>query len=168
MYDRYAGGDPQVLQLWRRGHLSKACPKPPKERETGRREQSGGRGRGRRGHKGGIGGGYQAHQMIDPQVEEKSVLTEEENELFEMLKRKQGMIGHGGKKSMTDEISTSDSKDSGASRHVIGVSSEITSFTHLTPPESIQTADGTSQPMVGKGELYREGDKSETWDWHVA
>jgi hypothetical protein len=41
--------------------------------------------------------------------------------------------------------------DSCASRHVIEASSEFTSYTHLTPPESIQIADGTSQPMVGKG-----------------
>jgi hypothetical protein len=28
---------------------------------------------------------------------------------------------------------------------------EFSSYTHLTMPESIQTADGTAQPLVGKG-----------------
>jgi hypothetical protein len=34
---------------------------------------------------------------------------------------------------------------------VTGASSEFTSYTHLTPPESIQIVDDTSQPVVGKG-----------------
>ena len=125
--------------------------------------------------------------MVDPHVEEETGFTEEEHELFEMLKRKQRIAGDGGKKAMTDETSTYDPKgnfatfahsatgthsatgiahalasipptrslnwiiDSGASRHVTGASSEFTSYTHLTPPESIQTADGTAQPVVGKG-----------------
>ena len=40
--------------------------------------------------------------------------------------------------------------DSGASRHVTGTASEFSSYTHLAVPESIQTADGTAQPVVGK------------------
>ena len=41
--------------------------------------------------------------------------------------------------------------DSGASRHVTGNASEFSSYTHLASPDSIQTADGTFQPVVGKG-----------------
>jgi hypothetical protein len=52
-------------------------------------------------------------------------------------------------------ISTSRSPDwivdSGASRHVTGAAREFSSYTHLTAPESIQTADGTAQPVIGKG-----------------
>jgi hypothetical protein len=52
-------------------------------------------------------------------------------------------------------ISTSRSPDwivdSGASRHVTGAAREFSSYTHLTVPESIQTADGTAQPVIGKG-----------------
>jgi GAG-pre-integrase domain len=41
--------------------------------------------------------------------------------------------------------------DSGASRHVTGAAREFSSYTHLAVPESIQTADGTAQPVIGKG-----------------
>jgi hypothetical protein len=41
--------------------------------------------------------------------------------------------------------------DSGASRHVTGVAREFSSYTHLAVPESIQTADGTAQTVIGKG-----------------
>jgi hypothetical protein len=41
--------------------------------------------------------------------------------------------------------------DSGASRHVTGAARKFSSYTHLTFPESIQTADGTAQPVIGKG-----------------
>ena len=41
--------------------------------------------------------------------------------------------------------------DSGASRHVTGNASELSSYTHLTMPKSIQIADGTTQPVVGIG-----------------
>jgi GAG-pre-integrase domain len=40
--------------------------------------------------------------------------------------------------------------DSGASRHVIGNACEFSSYTHLAMPESIQTAFGTTQHVVGK------------------
>jgi hypothetical protein len=33
---------------------------------------------------------------------------------------------------------------------VTGASSEFTSYTHFTPPESILIADGTSQSVIGK------------------
>jgi hypothetical protein len=52
-------------------------------------------------------------------------------------------------------ISTSRSPDwimdFGASRHMTGVAREFSSYTHLTAPESIQTADGTAQLVIGKG-----------------
>jgi hypothetical protein len=55
-------------------------------------------------------------------------------------------------------ISTQNSKrnwilDSGASRHVTGMSSEFTSYTPYlySHKETIQTADGTSQPIKGVG-----------------
>jgi hypothetical protein len=41
--------------------------------------------------------------------------------------------------------------DSGASRHVTGAAGEFPSCSRLTVSESIQTADGTSQLVVGKG-----------------
>jgi Integrase core domain/GAG-pre-integrase domain len=41
--------------------------------------------------------------------------------------------------------------DSGASRHVTGVAREFSSYTHLAVPESIQTADGMAQTVIGKG-----------------
>jgi Retrotransposon gag protein/Zinc knuckle len=41
--------------------------------------------------------------------------------------------------------------DSGASQHVTGATREFSSYTHLAVPESIQTADGTAQPVIGKG-----------------
>ena len=41
--------------------------------------------------------------------------------------------------------------DSCASRHVTGNASKFSSYTHLAIPESIQTADGTTQPVVGIG-----------------
>ena len=92
------------------GHLSKVCPKPPRERETDGRGQPGGRGRGCGGRRGGRGGGYRANLMVDPHVEEETGFTAEEHELFEMLKKKQRMTGDGGKNVMTDETSTSDTR----------------------------------------------------------
>jgi hypothetical protein len=41
--------------------------------------------------------------------------------------------------------------DSGASRHVTGAAREFSSYTHLAVPKSIQTPDGTAQPVIGKG-----------------
>jgi Zinc knuckle len=41
--------------------------------------------------------------------------------------------------------------DSGASRHVTGATREFSSYTHLAVLESIQTAYGTAQPVIGKG-----------------
>jgi hypothetical protein len=41
--------------------------------------------------------------------------------------------------------------DSGASRHVTGAAREFSSYTHLAVPKSIQTADGTAQPVIDKG-----------------
>jgi hypothetical protein len=41
--------------------------------------------------------------------------------------------------------------DSGASRHVTGATREFLSYTHLVVPESIQTAYGTTQLIIGKG-----------------
>jgi hypothetical protein len=41
--------------------------------------------------------------------------------------------------------------DSGASQHVTGVVGEFSSYTCLVVPENIQTADGTTRPVVGKG-----------------
>ncbi|XP_078162734.1 uncharacterized protein LOC144557937 [Carex rostrata] len=52
--------------------------------------------------------------------------------------------------------------DSGASRHVTGAVGEFSSYTRLAVPESIQTADGTAQPVVG--DLPREGDRQAAWD----
>jgi hypothetical protein len=40
--------------------------------------------------------------------------------------------------------------NSGVSRHVIGAAGEFSSYPRLAVSESIQTADGTAQPVVGK------------------
>jgi hypothetical protein len=40
--------------------------------------------------------------------------------------------------------------DSSASRYIISNAREFSSYTRLTMPGSIQTADGTTQPVVGK------------------
>jgi hypothetical protein len=41
--------------------------------------------------------------------------------------------------------------DSGASRHVTGVVGEFSSYSHLAVPKSIQTTNGTTQSVIGKG-----------------
>jgi hypothetical protein len=41
--------------------------------------------------------------------------------------------------------------DSGASRHMTGAAGEFCSYSRLAVSESIQTTDGTAQPVVGKG-----------------
>jgi hypothetical protein len=41
--------------------------------------------------------------------------------------------------------------DSGASRHVISAVGEFSSYSRLTVPKSIQTADGTAQSVISKG-----------------
>ncbi|XP_078152938.1 uncharacterized protein LOC144548118 [Carex rostrata] len=55
--------------------------------------------------------------------------------------------------------------DSSASRHVTGAAGEFSSYTRLAVPENIQTADGTTQPVVG--DLPREGDRQDTWDGYM-
>jgi hypothetical protein len=44
--------------------------------------------------------------MVEPQIEEKTCFTAKEYALFEMLKRKQKMIGDVGKNKVIDETST--------------------------------------------------------------
>ncbi|KAF9667772.1 hypothetical protein SADUNF_Sadunf15G0058200 [Salix dunnii] len=60
--------------------------------------------------------------------------------------------------------------DSSASRHVTGTTSEFSSYSHLTVLESIQTADGTAQPVVGKGTVIflekGSGRRLGTGTWH--
>jgi Zinc knuckle len=58
------------------GHLKQACPKPPKERDAGGREQSGSRGRDCGGRRGGREGN-QAHLMVAEEEEAVEDLTEE-------------------------------------------------------------------------------------------
>jgi Zinc knuckle len=86
-------------------HLSKACPKLPKERETCWRGQTGGRGRGsRRGGR----GDYQANLTVaEGERETGVVFTEDDKMLFEILRRKHIAAGNGDKKSVTEEASTS-------------------------------------------------------------
>jgi hypothetical protein len=62
-------------------HLRKVCSKPPNERETGRRGQTGGR-EGRRGGR----GGYQANLTVAKKEEAGVDLTEEDKIFFEILK----------------------------------------------------------------------------------
>lgn len=165
------------------GHLKQTCTKPPKERNSGGRGQTGGRGRGRGGRRGGGRGGYRANLMVaDDEGEADVIFTDEDHELLEMLKRKQRVAVDGDRKGASEDASTSSRGnfasyahsakgthdthalasistsrspewivDSGASRHVTGTASEFSSYNHLAVPESIQTADGTAQPVVGKG-----------------
>jgi hypothetical protein len=77
------------------GHLSKSCPKPPKERETRGRGQIGGRDRGRRARRGGRGD-YRANLTVaEGEGEVKVVFTEEDKMLFEILRWKQITAGNG-------------------------------------------------------------------------
>ncbi|XP_020597465.1 uncharacterized protein LOC110037215 isoform X2 [Phalaenopsis equestris] len=57
--------------------------------------------------------------------------------------------------------------DFAASRHVTGNAGEFPTSTRLAVPESIQTAVGTTQLMVDKGDLSIKGNWPETWDRHV-
>jgi hypothetical protein len=43
--------------------------------------------------------------------------------------------------------------DSGSSRHVTDAAKEFSSYSRLAVPESIQTADGMTQSVVGKGTI---------------
>jgi Zinc knuckle len=89
------------------GHLKQFCSKPPKERNLGGRDQSGGRGRGRGGRRGGRGG-YQAPLTVaEGESEETVVFTEEDHEFLKMLKRKQKAASEG--KRVLDDASTSTS-----------------------------------------------------------
>jgi hypothetical protein len=82
-----------VLQLRRMSHLSKACPKPPRERET-----SGGRRGGR---------DYRANLTVAEGEKAGVVFTEEDKISFEILRRKKIAAGNGDKKSVSKETSTS-------------------------------------------------------------
>jgi Zinc knuckle len=158
------------------GHLKSACTRPPKVKNLGGHGQSRGRGRGRRG---GGRGGYRANLMVAEEKEEEGEreedLSAEDQELLrqysQLLRRTQG--GAVGDASTSGNIvsyahpaiGTCDTHivasipiirspwivDSGASRHVTGTAGEFSSYTHLAVPESIQTADGTAQSVVGKG-----------------
>jgi hypothetical protein len=158
------------------GDLKSACTRPPKVKNLGGRGQSGGRGRGRRG--GGIGG-YRANLMVAEEEEEEGEreedLSAEDQELLrqysQLLRRRQGGAVRDASTSgniasyahsttgicdthTLASIPTIRSPwivDSGASRHVTGTAGEFSFYTHLAVPESIQKADGTAQPVVGKG-----------------
>ncbi|KAJ9550922.1 hypothetical protein OSB04_014967 [Centaurea solstitialis] len=160
------------------GHLCRACPKPPRERETGGR----GRGRGgRRGGRGGSFGGYRANLTMSDREENAYSTSPTESMEQEVLEiwRKMKLARDDNKKATSVGASTPSSSrgnmatyantcthalasiptvrasewiiDSGATRHVTGAHDEFLTYSHLAVPESIQTADGTSQPVVGKG-----------------
>lgn len=166
------------------GHLSRACPKPPKEREFGRRGQFSGRGRGRGGRREGRGsaiGGNRANLSVS---EEDSYQTpsSEELEMLEVWRRMR--IASNEDKKVSDDGGVASTKgniasyahtdtgthvhalasipslrtsdwiiDSGASRHVTGAQNEFLTYTHMVTPESIQIADGTTQPVIGRGSV---------------
>ncbi|XP_020240779.1 uncharacterized protein LOC109819453 [Asparagus officinalis] len=167
------------------GHLRHACTKPPKEGDSGGRVQFGGRGRGRGGRRGERGAGNRANMMVAEEGEAtEMVFTEEDHMLLEILRRKQRVAGDGDRRSGTEETSKGNSAtyahpikctddihalasmspdrssewivDSGASRHVTGNASEFSSA------DSIQTADGTFQPVVGKGTVNCTGSEKGT------
>ena len=160
------------------GHLKSACTKPPKVNKSGRRGQSEDRGCSR-GRRGSGRGGYRANLMVAEEEEEEGErdedLSAEDQELLrsysQVLRRRQrgtvedvstlgniasyahSAAGIGDTHALAS-IPTTRSPwivDSGASRHVTGAAGEFSSYTHLANPESIQTADGTAQPVVGKG-----------------
>ena len=79
----YRGETRQCYNCGEVGHLKQACPKPPKERDTGGRGQSGSRGRGRGGRRGGRGGN-RAYLMVEEEEEEAGGdLTVEDQALVE-------------------------------------------------------------------------------------
>jgi Zinc knuckle len=88
------------------GHLRQVCPKPPKERDSSGRRQSGGRGCGRGGRKGGGQGGYRTNLMVEKEKDYSmsSVLFLKEDRVYiEVLQRKQKEAEAG------DGVSTSSS-----------------------------------------------------------
>ncbi|KAK8957941.1 hypothetical protein KSP39_PZI000182 [Platanthera zijinensis] len=150
------------------GNLRQACPMPPKERNLGC-----GRGRGRGGRE-----GYRANLGMTENEEEVGVIyTEGEQTLLSMLKgikRKQMGEGSGdGARGVVmyaqppdgplalASISSSRASDwiidSDASRHVTGNTGEFSSYTRITTTDSIQTTEGTFQPMVSKGTVNCSG-----------
>ncbi|KAF9661127.1 hypothetical protein SADUNF_Sadunf19G0035400 [Salix dunnii] len=194
----------EALNCGEVGHLEQACTKPPKERNSGGRGQTRGRGCGRRGRRGSGRGGYRANLMVaDDEGEADVVFTDEDHEFLEMLKRKRRVAVDGDRKGANEDASTSTSSrgnfasyahsakgthdthalasistsrslewivETGASRHVIGTASEFSSYSHLVVLESIQTADGTAQPVVGKGTVIflekGSGRRLGTGTWH--
>ncbi|XP_078148100.1 uncharacterized protein LOC144543639 [Carex rostrata] len=94
----YRGETRQCYNCGEVGHLKQACPKLPKERDTGGRGQFGSRGRSRRGRRGGRGGN-RAHLMVAEEEEEAGRdLTEEDQALldkFSQMLRKQKAVSVG-------------------------------------------------------------------------
>jgi hypothetical protein len=140
------------------GHLIKVCPKSPNEINAGGRGQSGNCERGCGSRRGGRGG-HRANLMVAKEVKEAIVGLSEEDLIMEIVRRRQKGASEG-KSVVADTLAlkaipTTRSSDwivdSGASRHVIGAAREFSFYTHLVVKDSIHTADGTVQPVVGKG-----------------
>ncbi|XP_047312938.1 uncharacterized protein LOC124916252 [Impatiens glandulifera] len=177
---RFRGETRECYNCGEVGHLISACTKSPKARNSGGRGQSGERGRGRgRGRRGGGRGGYRANLMVAGEdngdgVQEEELSAEDQELLrsYSQLLRRKGrgavenastsgniatyahLVAGTSDTHALASISTVGSPwiiDSGASRHVTGTVGEFSSYTHLEIPESIRTADGTAQPVVGKG-----------------
>jgi hypothetical protein len=156
------------------GHLSKPCPKPPKKRETGGRGQTGGHGRGANltvaEGEGEAGVVFTVEDKMLFEIlrrkpiaavngDKKSVSEEASTSSFSWgntatyAHSTKGIDNTHALASISTIRSPEWIVDSGASRHVTGNVHEFSSYTHMALPESIQTADGTTQPMVGKGTI---------------
>ncbi|XP_078169017.1 uncharacterized protein LOC144563418 [Carex rostrata] len=105
----YRGETRQCYNCGEVGHLKQACPKPPKERDTGGRGQSGSRGHGHGGQRGGRGGNRAYLMVIEEEEEVGGDLTEENQALVEAysqgLRNRQKPIGN--VNSVRDDTSTS-------------------------------------------------------------
>ncbi|XP_020248187.1 uncharacterized protein LOC109825723 [Asparagus officinalis] len=165
------------------GHLRQMCPKPPKERNWGERGQTGGHaGRGGRGRVSqGIAHLAVADESQTTAGMTGAEITElEELCLFKLQAEKSkgkgqvtqdlatttyfgNFIGyaHATKGTQVQTLKSTKTHvdwiiDSGASRHVTGTSSEFALYypsKHMHP-ETVQTADGTSQPIRGTGSVH--------------
>ncbi|EPS74635.1 hypothetical protein M569_00114 [Genlisea aurea] len=126
----------------------KACLKPPKEREIGGRRQPGGHGRGRGGRRGGRGGQLGGHRANLTVAEEARETSAEEQQMLKMWRKMKYLL----------RVTTRQQIESAQPLLpwilvLLGMSLALKAL-HYTPvvvPESIRTADGTAQPVIGNG-----------------
>jgi hypothetical protein len=152
------------------GHIACDCPKPFKSNHGRGRGRTRGAARGGRGHSG--RSGYRANAVgteeeISLSSEAMSVELEESKKVRETNQDQEIHYGdfinfahmnEGNYANTSCQTQISQLKwilDSGTSRHVTGASREFASCTQYPPTrkETIQTADGTPQPIKGVGTI---------------